>query len=51
VPALLRERGLDVRQMRSQISTISKSSFPAPQSGHRQDNGTSSQRVPAGIPD
>jgi len=35
----------------SQISTISKSSFPAPQSGQRQDSGTSFQRVRGGIPD
>lgn len=33
-----------------QISTISKSSLPAPQSGQRQESGTSSQRVPGSMP-
>lgn len=57
VPALLKERGYEVVQMHeplepaSQTSTISKSSFPAPQSGQRQDSGMSSQRVPGGMPD
>jgi uncharacterized protein YbaP (TraB family) len=52
LPALLEQRGHELTQLRNpQISTISKSSLPAPQSGQRQDKGTSSQRVPGGIPD
>ncbi len=52
LPALLRARGHAVLQLRNpQISTISKSSLPAPQSGQRHESGTSSQRVPGGIPD
>src|SRR5258705_9168901 len=31
-------------------STISKSAFATPQSGHDQSDGTSSQRVPARMP-
>jgi uncharacterized protein len=45
LPALLAERLPD-----AQISIISKSSLPAPQSGQRQLNGTSSQRVPGARP-
>jgi uncharacterized protein len=45
VPALLAERLPE-----AQISIISKSSLPAPQSGQRQLNGTSSHLVPGGIP-
>jgi uncharacterized protein YbaP (TraB family) len=59
---LLRKRGVDVRLWTagsepgttvspSQISTISKSSLPAPQSGQRHVNGTSSHGVPGEIPD
>jgi uncharacterized protein YbaP (TraB family) len=50
LPALLEARGYELVQL-AQTSTISKSSLPAPQSGQRQDSGTSSQRVPGGMPD
>lgn len=45
VPALLAER-----LQGAQISIISKSSLPAPQSGQRQLSGTSSHFVPGAIP-
>jgi len=45
VPALLAER-----LEGAQISIISKSSLPAPQSGQRQLSGTSSHLVPGAIP-
>ncbi len=51
--AELKARGYTLTALPSadaQTSTISKSSLPAPQSGHRQDKGTSSQRVPGSIP-
>jgi len=56
VVEMLRERGLEVNRMQAtgpedQISIISKSSLPAPQSGQRHDSGTSSQRVRGGMPD
>jgi uncharacterized protein len=41
---------LEERHPEAQISIISKSSLPAPQSGQRQLSGTSSQRVPGGMP-
>ena len=56
VVKMLRKQGFEVRRMRAtgtgnQISIISKSSLPAPQSGQRHDSGTSSQRVRGGMPD
>lgn len=54
VVAMLREAGFEVERLPGpggQISIISKSSLPAPQSGQRHDSGTSSQRVRGGIPD
>jgi hypothetical protein len=42
--------GLQIAQQRSYISIISKSSLAAPQSGHTQNSGTSSQRVPGARP-
>lgn len=52
LPALLEAAGYELTRLRNrQTSTISKSSLPAPQSGQRQERGTSSQRVPGGIPD
>ncbi len=39
-----------VAESSSDISIISKSSFPTPQSGHSQSSGTSSHGVPGAIP-
>jgi hypothetical protein len=39
-----------VTECRTQAYCASKSLFGAPQSGHIQDSGRSSQRVPGGIP-
>ena len=52
LPALLEARGYRVerRAAAAQISIISKSSLPAPQSGHRQLSGTSSHFVPGSSP-
>lgn len=45
-----RHRCADTRITRIQICTISNSSLPTPHSGRFQYRGTSSQRVPGGIP-
>jgi uncharacterized protein len=51
VVAMLEARGHSLKRLQGgQISVISKSSLPDPQSGQRQDSGTSSQRVPGGRP-